>query len=179
MTTPSFPMMYQTGQVYVASNAVVYGDVILAPGVNIWFGSIIRGDVGTIQLGPGVNVQDGCILHTDHDESLCIEDEVVIGHAAVVHGRRIGARSLIGMRASVLSRSEIGPECIIAAGALIPEGMIVPPRSVVMGIPGKIIRTVRDEEVVHTRQTCQRYRDLAARYARQEIQALTIKPKGE
>lgn len=163
-------MMFPVGEAFLAATAVVLGDVLLSSGVNVWFGSVIRGDVGTIRLGPDVNIQDGCILHTDHDETLEIESGVVIGHGAIVHGAKVGADSLIGMRACLLSRSCIGRECIVAAGTLIPEGMDVPPRSVVMGTPGRIVRRVEDAEVERIRATCRRYRELAERYVRGEFE---------
>lgn len=162
-------MMFQVGDAFLAGTAIVLGDVVLSPGVNIWFGSVIRGDVGSIYLGPNVNIQDGCIVHTDHDETLEVESGVVVGHGAILHGAKVGVDSLIGMRACLLSRSRVGPECIIAAGTLIPEGAEIPPRSLVMGIPGRVVRSVEDDEVAQIRATCRRYRELAERYVRGEI----------
>jgi len=97
---------------------------------------------------------------------------VVLGHSAVVHGRRIGAKSLIGMRACILSRSEIGAESIIAAGALISEGTIVPPRSVVMGVPGRVVRRVEDHELAQIQATSLRYRELAEQYVRGDFHSI-------
>jgi carbonic anhydrase/acetyltransferase-like protein (isoleucine patch superfamily) len=153
---------------YVASTAVVTGDVVCGPGVNLWFGTVIRGDLARITLGTRVNLQDGCIVHTDHDAPQTIEDGVVAGHAAILHGSRIGKDTLIGMRATVLSGAEIGAECLIAAGTLITEGRRIPPRSVVMGVPGKIVRAITDEEVERTRAICAHYFDKAKQYARGE-----------
>src|SRR5947209_56997 len=83
-------MMQAIGGAYVALGVVVTGDVVLGPGVNLWFGSVLRGDLARITLGPRVNIQDGCLVHTDHDEPQDIEEGVVVGHRAVLHGRRIG-----------------------------------------------------------------------------------------
>jgi len=151
---------------YVASNAVVRGDVVLGAGVNIWFGVTIRGDLAQITLGPRVNIQDGSIVHTDYDVPMDIEEGVVIGHAAIVHGRRIGKGTLIGMGAKLLSSCEIGQDCLIAAGSLVTEGRRIPDRSVVMGMPGKIVREIKPEELEHTKEINAHYLELAQRYAR-------------
>src|SRR5712692_5539229 len=151
---------------YVASGVVVTGDVVLGPGVNIWFGSVVRGDIAKITLGPRVNIQDGCIVHTDYDVPQDVEEGVVVGHRAVLHGRRIGRDTLVGMGALLLSGCEVGEECLIAAGAVVTEGRRIPPRSVVMGVPGKVIREITTEELERTRQICAHYLELAQRYAR-------------
>lgn len=151
---------------YVASNAVVRGDVVLGAGVNLWFGVTIRGDLARITLGPRVNIQDGGIVHTDYDVPMDIEEGVVIGHAAVVHGRRIGKGTLIGMGARLLSSCEIGQDCLIAAGSLVTEGRRIPDRSVVMGMPGKIVREIKPEELKHIQEINAHYLELAQRYAR-------------
>ena len=123
------PLMRKAGEVYLAHNALVIGDVHFAAGVNLWFNVVIRGDLARITLGPRVNLQDGVVVHTDFDVPCDIEEGVVAGHGAILHGRRIGADCLIGMGAVVLSGSDIGPECLIAAGCVVPERMVVPPRS--------------------------------------------------
>lgn len=151
---------------YVAPGAVVTGDVVLSAGVNLWFATVIRGDMARVTLGPRVNIQDGCVLHTDHDLPLDVEEGVVVGHRAVLHGRRVGRDSLIGMGSLLLSGCEIGAECLVAAGTLVTEGRRIPPRSVVMGVPGKVIREITPEELERTRRACARYLDLAQRYAR-------------
>jgi carbonic anhydrase/acetyltransferase-like protein (isoleucine patch superfamily) len=158
--------MRQIGDSYVAANAVVTGDVVLSAGVNIWFGCVVRGDLARITLGPRVNVQDGCIVHTDHDEPLHVEEGVVIGHRAVLHGRLIGRDTLIGMGALLLSGCEIGAECLIAAGTLITERRRIPPRSVVMGVPGRVVREVTDEDLRRTLANSAHYIEMAQRYAR-------------
>ncbi len=151
---------------YVAPGVVVTGDVLLSPGVNIWFGSIIRGDLARITLGPRVNVQDGSIIHTDYDAPQEIEEGVVIGHGAILHGRRIGKDTLIGIGARLLTGSEIGEECLVAAGSVVTEKRRIPPHSVVMGIPGKVVREITPEELERTRSICAHYLELAQRYAR-------------
>jgi carbonic anhydrase/acetyltransferase-like protein (isoleucine patch superfamily) len=151
---------------YVAAGAVVTGNVSLAAGVNIWFCSVIRGDLAGVSLGPRVNVQDGCIIHTDADKPMTIEEGVVLGHAAVLHGRRVGRETLVGIGAKLLSGCEVGEECLIAAGAVVTENRRIPDRSVVMGVPGKIVREIRPEELDRTRAVNAYYLELAQRYVR-------------
>ena len=151
---------------YIAPGVVVTGDVVLAAGVNIWFASVVRGDLARISLGPRVNVQDGCILHTDYDQPQEIDEGVVVGHGAILHGRRIGKDSLIGIGARLLTGCEIGEECLIAAGTVVTENRRIPPHSVVMGVPGKIVREITSEELERTRSINAHYLELAQRYAR-------------
>lgn len=158
------PTIQAIGDYFVASNAVVLGDVVLGPGANIWFGCVIRGDLARITLGPRVNLQDGCILHTDTDAPMTIEEGVAVGHAAILHGKRIGRDTLIGMGARLLGGCDIGEECLIAAGSLVTEGCVVPPRSVVMGVPGKVARPIRPEELERTREINAHYLEMAQRY---------------
>src|SRR5262245_1807711 len=151
---------------YIAPGAVVTGNVVLAAGVNIWFACVVRGDLGRITLGPRVNVQDGCVLHTDTDEDQTIEEGVVLGHGAVLHGRHVGRHTLVGIGARVLSVCEVGAECRIAAGTVATENRRIPARSVVMGVPGKVVREITAEELERTRSINANYLELAQRYAR-------------
>ncbi|MBM3993820.1 MAG: gamma carbonic anhydrase family protein [Planctomycetes bacterium] len=151
---------------YVATTAVVTGNVVLGPGVNLWFNVVLRGDLATITLEPRVNIQDGSIVHTDNDAPMTIGEGVVVGHGAILHGAKIGRDTLIGMRATLLSGCEIGEECLIAAGTLVTEGRRIPPRSVVMGVPGKVIRAITDAELERTRTICAHYLEMAQRYVR-------------
>ena len=154
---------------YIANNAIVVGDIALSPGVNIWYACVVRGDLARITFGARVNLQDGCIVHTDGGCPQHIEEGVVVGHAAVLHGSRIGAGSLIGIGARLLSGSEIGEECLIAAGSVVPEGRRIPARSVALGIPAKVVRAITDDEMANTRRINASYLDLAARHARHEF----------
>jgi carbonic anhydrase/acetyltransferase-like protein (isoleucine patch superfamily) len=156
---------------YIAAGAVVTGDVVLAPGANVWYQSVLRGDLARITLGTRVNVQDSCILHTDRDSPLDLEEGVVLGHAVVAHCRRIGRDSLVGIGARVLSGADIGAECLIAAGAVVTEGRRIPPRSVVMGVPGRVVREITAEELERTRTISVHYLEMAQRYARGEFPA--------
>jgi carbonic anhydrase/acetyltransferase-like protein (isoleucine patch superfamily) len=145
---------------------VVTGNVVIAPGVNVWFHTVIRGDLATVTLGNRVNIQDGCIVHTDSDAPLTIGDGVVVGHSAILHGKSIGNDSLIGMGAKLLGGSEVGEECLIAAGALVTEGCRIPPRSVVMGMPAKVVRPITADELARTQAICAHYLEMAQRYVR-------------
>ena len=165
MSEPNFRMRITPDGCFIARGAIVTGDVRMAEGVNIWFGAVLRGDVAPIIIGANSNIQDGAIVHCDFDIPLVIEEDVVVGHAAVVHGKRVGARVLVGIGARLLTESDIGEESIIAAGCVVPPGMIVPPRSLVMGVPGKVVRSVKPEEIERTRTTNERYRRLARQYA--------------
>jgi carbonic anhydrase/acetyltransferase-like protein (isoleucine patch superfamily) len=151
---------------YIAPGAVITGDVVLAAGVNVWYGSVVRGDLARITLGPRANLQDGCIVHTDQGQPQDVGEGVVVGHGAILHGRRVGRDSLIGIGARLLTGCEVGEECLIAAGAVVTEGRRIPPRSVVMGIPGKIVREITAAELERTHAICAHYLEMAQRYAR-------------
>ena len=157
--------MREVDGVYLAGGVVVTGDVVLERGVNLWYGVVIRGDVAKITLRENVNIQDGSVVHCEFGVPQVIEPGVVVGHAAVLHGRSIGADTLIGIGARLLSRSEIGAESIIAAGAVVLEWAVIPPRSLVVGVPGRVVRQVTDEEVARTRMLSERYQDMSRRYA--------------
>jgi carbonic anhydrase/acetyltransferase-like protein (isoleucine patch superfamily) len=124
---------------FVSEAAYVVGDVELGEGTNIWPYAVIRGDTGRITIGKNVSIQDNCVVHSGHepDTEVNIGDDVMIGHSAVVHARRIGRRVLIGMNATVLPGAEIGDDCIIGAGCVVPV-MKVPEGSFMVGVPGKI-----------------------------------------
>jgi len=164
--------MRRIGEAYIARNAVVVGDVVLSPGVNIWYGCVLRGDLARITLLTNANIQDGTIIHTDFDEPLLIEEDVVVGHRATLHGVRVGRGTLVGMGATLLARSEVGEGCLIAAGALVGEGKKIPPRSVVMGVPGKIVREVTDAEAAKVAGIARHYLDMARRHAAGEFPPL-------
>jgi len=133
--------------VFIASTAYVGGDVRLGDQCTVMHQAVIRGDIAPIRIGRRVNVQDGAILHTPHGEPLDVADDVGIGHRAVVHCSRVGTRTLIGTGAVLLDYCEIGDRCLIAAGALVPPRSVIPAGSVVMGVPGMIVRDVTDADL--------------------------------
>jgi carbonic anhydrase/acetyltransferase-like protein (isoleucine patch superfamily) len=127
---------------WVAPNANLIGKVTLAAGASVWFGATLRGDNERITVGVGSNVQENCVLHTDMGYPLIIGENCTIGHKAMLHGCTIGGGSLIGMGATILNGAKIGDGCLIGAGALITEGKNIPDGSLVMGAPGRVIRTL-------------------------------------
>lgn len=151
--------------VYVAPTAYVGGAVTLADDVTVMHQVVIRGDIAEIRLGPRCNVQDGAILHTRGGVALEIEEEVSIAHLACVHCRRVGPRTLIGIRATLLDDAEIGADCLIAAGALVTPRTRIPDGKVVMGAPGRIVRDTTPAEREYIRYVWMNYRRLAQAHA--------------
>lgn len=159
------PQVHPTA--FLASGAMVVGDVVLGDRVSVWFNAVIRGDSSSVRVGANTNVQDAAVLHTDQGSPCVVGEDCTIGHGAVVHGCRIGRGCLIGMGAVVLSGAEIGDESIVAAGALIPEGRSYPPRSLLVGSPARRLRDLTDEEVERLiRPGVQHYLEFAEEYRR-------------
>ncbi|MEN2984617.1 MAG: gamma carbonic anhydrase family protein [Dictyoglomaceae bacterium] len=151
---------------YISEEALIIGDVILERGVNIWPFAVLRGDFARIYIGSYTNIQEGTIIHVDKNFPVEVGENVVIGHSAVIHGCKIGSNSLIGMRAVILDGVEIGERCIIGAGALIPQGKKIPPNSVVLGIPGQVVRYIREEEVEKIQENVRLYYEISKLYRR-------------
>ena len=149
---------------FIAPNASLIGNVVLEDQASVWFNVVIRGDNDPIVIGARSNVQDGSILHTDDGVPLTLGEDVSVGHAVVLHGCTIGNGSLIGIKSVVLNRAVIGRECLIGAGALVPEGKTIPDRSLVLGVPGRVIRTLSDDEVRGLRDIAHHYVENAKRY---------------
>ena len=154
------------GEAWVASTAVVTDDVVLGRDCSVWYGVVIRGDCAQITIGELTNVQDNSVVHADTGVPNDIGAEVTIGHGAVVHGRRIGDGCLIGIKAVILGGAEIGAGCIIAAGAVVMERAVIPPRSLVAGVPARVLRAVSDAEVATLREHARHYLELARHHAR-------------
>ncbi len=165
------PQLPPEGEYWIAPNAVVIGDVILRPGASVWFGVTIRGDNDPITIGEDSNVQDGSVLHTDVGIPLTIGRGVTVGHKVMLHGCTIGDNSLIGINAVVLNRARIGRNCIIGAGAIITEGKEIPDNSLVVGAPGKVIRTLDDAAVAMLKMSAEHYVQNWKRYGR-DLRAL-------
>lgn len=152
-------------QHYIAPNASVIGSVILENNVSIWFNAVIRGDNEPIRIGANSNIQDGAILHTDPGAPLTIGNDVTVGHLAMVHGCTIGDGCLIGINSVILNHAVVGRNCLVGANTLITEGKVIPDNSLVVGSPGKVLRTLRGEEIAamhansaHYVENLQRYR---------------------
>lgn len=133
--------------VFVAPGAYIIGDVSIGAQSTIWFNAVLRGDEGSIRIGKKCSIQDNATIHLYEDAPVVVEDEVTVGHQVVLHGCKIGRRSIIGMGSVVLDHAEIGEECIIGANTLITQGAKIPPRSLVVGSPGKVIRTLTDKDL--------------------------------
>ena len=133
---------------YIDPSAQVIGDVEIGVESSVWMNVVVRGDVNHIRIGRRTNVRDGTIVHGMHStHPTMIGDEVTIGHGAMVHGCTIEDRVLIGMGAILLNGARVGSDSIVAAGSLLPEGVEIPPRSLAMGSPAKVRRTLSDAEV--------------------------------
>lgn len=163
------------GNWFLADNATVCGDVTVGELSSFWFTAVARGDVAPIVVGRRVNVQDGAVIHCDSGVPNVIGDDVTIGHRAVVHGASVGAGTLVGMGAVVLGRTTIGQECLVAAGAVVPPGMAVPDRTLVAGVPGKIVRPVGNNDLAYMRWLTAHYVELAGRYAVED----DVRPRGD
>jgi gamma-carbonic anhydrase len=142
---------------YVAPGAILIGDVRIGPRASVWPGCVLRGDINFIEIGEATNVQDGTIVHLANDYPVRVGKFVTIGHAALIHACTIEDECLIGMRATILDGAVIGRNSIIGAQALVTQGMIVPPGSLVLGVPGKIERTLDPEEQAGIRKWAEKY----------------------
>ena len=130
---------------WVAPNATLLGDVTLGARASIWYGCVVRGDTDRITIGAETNIQDLTMVHVDEGVPCIVGNDVTVGHRAILHGCIIEDECLIGMGAVLLNRAVIGTGSVVAAGAVVPEGMVVPPGSLVMGVPGKVVRPVDAE----------------------------------
>jgi carbonic anhydrase/acetyltransferase-like protein (isoleucine patch superfamily) len=149
---------------FLAYNSTVTGDVRLGVESSVWFAAVVRGDVASVTIGDRVNIQDGAVVHCDTNFANTIEDDVTIGHRAVVHGERVGRGTLVGMGAVLLGHTDVGEECLIAAGTVVPPEMKVPDRMLVMGVPGRIVRPINEKEDQYLRWLSRRYVELVRKY---------------
>ena len=149
---------------WIHETAVVLGDVTLGDDVSVWPNAVIRGDVDRITIGARSNVQDGAVIHCDEGIPTVIGEECVIGHRAVVHGTVLEDGVLVGMGAILLNRVHVGTGSIIGAGAMVTEGTRIPPGSLVLGVPAKVVRTLTAEQQAGIRNNAVRYAELKERY---------------
>lgn len=151
--------------VFLAQGACVIGDVQIAEGSSLWFNVVVRGDVNYIRIGRHTNIQDGSVIHVTHEtHPTIIGDRVTIGHRVTLHGCKINNGALIGIGATVLDGAEVGESSLIAAGTLVAPGTKIPPRSLVMGVPGKIIRALSTVECLELETLAARYVAYSAEY---------------
>ena len=158
------PQVHET--VWIAPGCHVIGNVQLDQDASVWFNSTIRGDNELIHVGQGTNIQENSVLHTDVGFPLSIGQNCTIGHKVMLHGCTIGDNTLIGMGATILNGAKIGKNCLIGAGALITEGKDIPDGSLVMGAPGKVIRTLDDQAIAKLTLSALHYQQNARRFAK-------------
>ncbi len=163
----SRPQLPAEGEYWAAPSATLLGNVILKQNASVWFNAVLRGDNDPIVVGENSNVQDGSVLHTDLGSPLTIGRDVTIGHMVMLHGCTIGDNSLIGIGSIILNHARIGKNCLIGANTLITEGKEIPDNSMVMGSPGKVVRTLDDSAVQMIRLSAAHYVDNWKRYARE------------
>lgn len=138
------PTIHET--VFVAPGVHLIGDITIGKESTIWFNAVLRGDEDSIYIGEKCSIQDNSTIHLYEGCPVVIEDEVTVGHNVILHGCKVGKRSIIGMGSTILDNVEIGEECIIGANTLIASGIKIPPRSLVVGSPGKVVRTLNDKD---------------------------------
>jgi len=169
-TLSSYGIMGMDGKIagaplFAAPNATVTGRVTLGTDVSIWFGAVIRADKDRIAIGDRSNIQDNCVVHTSAGFPTTLGCDASVGHGAILHGCTIGDRVLVGMGAIVLNGAVVGGDSLIGAGAVVTEGMQVPPGSVVLGVPGKVLRETTAAQRKHILENAQSYVRLAGEYA--------------
>lgn len=151
--------------VFIADTARVIGDVHLGDGTSVWYGTVVRGDVFPIRVGKRVNLQDLTVVHvTTGRHATLIEDDVTVGHRAIIHGAIVRRGALIGMGAIVMDGAEVGAEAMVGAGALVTPGTIIPPAMLAVGSPAKAVRALSDTELAMMRTSAPHYFDIAAAY---------------
>ena len=151
--------------VFVAENATIIGDVEIGEESSVWFGSVLRGDVNFIRIGARTNIQDASVIHvSSKTHPTVLEDEVTLGHRVTLHGCYIETGCLIGIGAIILDGVRVGRDSLVAAGTLLTPNTQIPPRSMVMGSPGKVKRELTDDEIYSLKRFWQNYRELSKIY---------------
>jgi len=151
---------------YISKNVILLGQIEIASGSSVWFGSVLRGDVAGIFIGKNTNLQDAVLVHTNYNLPVKIGNGVTIGHGVILHGCQIADNCLIGMGAIVLDGAKIGKNCIIGAGAIVTEHAKIPANSVMVGIPAKIIKKTSQENIKRIIINAKEYIELAKQYKR-------------
>jgi phenylacetic acid degradation protein len=166
------PVIHPTA--YVHPSAVLIGDVIVGPRCYVGPLASLRGDFGRLVLEEGANVQDTCVMHGFPEDDTVVEVDGHIGHGAVLHGCRVGRNAMVGMNAVVMDKAVVGAESIVGAAAFVKAGMVIPPRSLVLGAPARVMRPVTDEEIAWKSYGTRQYHDLNLRSMRtlREVEAL-------
>lgn len=163
-------------EVYLAQGAVVVGDVTLGDHASVWYNAVLRGDINRIVVGHHSNVQDNSVLHLADDFACLIGNYVTIGHAAIVHACTIGDETLIGMGATILDGAEIGAQCLVGARALVTPGTKIPPGSMVLGAPAKVVRELKPEERARLKGWADKYVTVSGYFLHKKIGMGTVIP---
>ena len=150
--------------VFIAENAYVIGDVEIGDYASVWYGAALRGDFAPIVIGSHTSIQENCVVHTDHDFPSIVGSHVTTGHTAVIHGARVGDHCIVGMGALLLNGASVGPESIVGAGAVLAEGKEFAPRSLILGVPGKALREVTEQEIARIYSNAETYLGYAREY---------------
>lgn len=153
--------------VFVAPTATVVGNVRIGARSSVFFGAVIRSELDEIVIGEGTNIQDNCVLHIEQGQPLHVGDGCTVGHGAILHSCTVGSNTLVGMGAIVLNGAVVGSGCIIGAGALVPQNAVIPDNSLVIGMPGRVRRSVTEDELAANRASAVRYVEEAAAYKAQ------------
>ena len=158
------PALAEDGSCWIAPGAQVIGNVTLAANVSIWFNAVLRGDNEPIVIGQGSNVQDGAVFHVDPGFPLHVGENVTVGHMALLHGCTIGDNTLVGMGAMVMNGAKVGKNCLIGANAMITEGKEIPDGSMVLGAPGKVVKSLDDAALAGIARAAEVYRNRSNQY---------------
>ncbi|MEE2688199.1 MAG: gamma carbonic anhydrase family protein [Pseudomonadota bacterium] len=150
--------------VFVASTAVIIGDVVLKEGASVWYGAVLRGDSSIIRIGKETNVQDNVVIHADTEQGTIIGDRVTLGHGCILHDTNIGDGCVVGMLATLLHHSVVGERCMIGAGAVVREGFDIPPYSVAAGVPAKVMKKLDGSAKEWLDMAYEEYTKLSERY---------------
>lgn len=154
-------------ETFIAKSSEIIGNVKIGENSSVWFNATIRGDLGKIIIGDGVSIQDNCVMHTEKNGVSIIEDNVVIGHGAIIHGSFISSNTIIGMGAILLTKSKIGRNCIIGAGSLVTEGTEIPDNSIAFGNPCKVVKQTTPENIQRIKENVEEYLDLAKKHSKE------------
>ncbi len=156
-------------RVLLAPGAAIVGEVVLGDDASVWYGAVLRGDLAPVKLGHRSNLQDGAVMHVGDSSPCIVEDDVVVGHRAMLHGCRVESGCLIGMQATILDDVVVGHGSVVGAGALIPPGTQIPPRSLVLGLPAKVVRPLTEKDEAFAVALAGKYTRLKENYLRDSL----------
>jgi len=154
---------------YIADNAVIIGDVTIGKKSSVWFGAVLRGDSDSIKIGRRSNIQDNAVMHVDPGFPVTIGDDCIVGHLALIHGATISNNVLVGMNSTVLNGAQVGEFSIIGANALVTSNTVIPPNSLVLGSPAKVVKTLTDKQIAHVIRNAEAYVKLGSEYLEEEL----------